>query len=377
MATTNSIEAYRELENAIGHWFHEPDLFTVRASLAVAAALDIGQSPTWLMIVGPPSTGKTALHFPILRGYPKSLETSDINVPGLLTLHKGHRGEGILNRLGVRGLWLIKDFGSVLGMRDEQRNALLAAMREIYDGKYQRDTGLGGEGWVGRINIVAASTAVVENYSRVNAELGDRFLTIRIHRTVSFEACRKASLQTAESAGRMRTELETCGRSLLRLMSRPTLPEPIQATIHTAAQLISICRTPIRRDYGDEIHSIGQTEGSLRLYQELAAVLMGDAALHGQDTIGEHQLPLLHRLTFDTIPLHRGNILRNLPRDGTPIQRCELLKLSGERWSRTLTRGLEELESLNCIEQRQRGAETDIGILPEIVDLLSVLYPSG
>jgi len=357
MATTNSIEAWTALETTVSRWFHEPDFLAIRASMAVAAALDLDQPSTWLMIVGPPSTGKTSIHFPLLLAHPRCVQTSDINLPGLISLAKNRKGQGLLAKVGVRGMWLIKDFGAVLTMRDDKRIELLGALREIYDGRWQRETGLGNETWVGRLNIVAASTSIIERFHRVNAELGDRFLTVRVTKHGGRHACDKAQRQTGEVVARMRAEMEAAARALLGtlvLSHVPTVPHEISDRIYAAAELVALCRTPVGRDsYNRTIFDVGETEGPQRVYQELLSLLIGDAALHGQPSVSEAQLPLLRRLAFDTLPLHRGNIIRQVT-PGIPARRPELLSLTRERWEATFDQAAEELVLLGALVRIDR-----------------------
>src|SRR5574342_353994 len=105
----------------IHFWFHEPDPMAIRATLAVTAALSLDTHPLWLMLVGASSIGKTAIHFPLAQAHPRCFTPSDVTIAGLLSMGKGSKDKGILREVGVKGLWLIKDFSAILGMHDDQR----------------------------------------------------------------------------------------------------------------------------------------------------------------------------------------------------------------------------------------------------------------
>ena len=51
---------------------------------------------------------------------------------------------GLLRRLGARGILVIKDVTSILAMNRDTRASLLAAFREIHDGRWERNVGTDG-----------------------------------------------------------------------------------------------------------------------------------------------------------------------------------------------------------------------------------------
>src|SRR5262249_48394422 len=51
---------------------------------------------------------------------------------------------GLLKKIGSRGLLVIKDMTSLLEMDVRARGLVLAALREVYDGKWERNVGVGG-----------------------------------------------------------------------------------------------------------------------------------------------------------------------------------------------------------------------------------------
>lgn len=364
---------YQELFACLNKWFQDPDPIPVRASLAVAAALDLEQPRTWLLIVGPPSSGKTEIHFPLLNAYANTIETSDINVPGLLSMKEDKRGKGLLARLCPKGLWLIKDFGSVLGLREEKRNELLAAMREIYDGEWQRQLGTGREIWSGQVHVVAAATPAVERYHRVNAELGDRFLTIRVVPAKGMDAWEKGSRQ-GRLRPLMRREMTMAARAVLDGVTAATVaacPREWHQCLWAWAELIAITRTDVQRDpYTQSIVSVGETEGAMRVFQELQAIVIGDASLMRQRAVSAQQLPLISRLALDTIPLNRGRILRAMPLNGE-IRRTTLWESSGINWENTFDRTISELQALNVVTRSQVEAQVFYAYPPTVRDILN------
>src|SRR5215471_10910932 len=98
---------------------------------------------------------------------------------------KGATG-GLLRKIGERGILVIKDVTSILSADRNTRGAVLAALREIHDRKYERNVGTDGGRtltWTGRITVVGAVTTAWDTAHAVVAACGDRFVLIRADST--------------------------------------------------------------------------------------------------------------------------------------------------------------------------------------------------
>ena len=125
----------------------------------------------------------------------------------------------MLRQLGERGILIIKDFTSILSADRNLRSPMLAALREIDDGKWVRS--LGSDGgmtyvWEGRIIVLAACTTAWDSAYGVIATMGDRFVTIRSSaRTGRGSAGTRALRNTGSEAG-MRSEINEAVAALLK-----------------------------------------------------------------------------------------------------------------------------------------------------------------
>ncbi len=84
---------------------------------------------------------------------------------------------GLLRKLGDRGIVVIKDVTSILSADRNTRACVLAALREIYDGFWERNVGTDGGrtlSWRGRITIVGAVTTA---WDAAHARLSPRWAT--------------------------------------------------------------------------------------------------------------------------------------------------------------------------------------------------------
>ena len=143
-------EELRDLITRFQSWLLLPDPSPVLVALATVAANFGTGRPVWLLLLGPPSSGKTEI-LQTLESIPKIFPASDLTVGGLLSGSKRseRRPEskgGLLGEVGDFGIIVCKDFGSILNMRAEARQALLMALREIYDGHWIRYLGNDGGG---------------------------------------------------------------------------------------------------------------------------------------------------------------------------------------------------------------------------------------
>jgi hypothetical protein len=110
---------------------------------------------------------------------------------------------GLLRKIGERGLLVIKDFTSILSAGREVRAPMLAALREIHDGKWVRNVGTdGGQTltWEGRIVVIGACTTAWDQAHGVISIMGDRFVLIR--RTLTAGASRRAPMPSATPAAK-------------------------------------------------------------------------------------------------------------------------------------------------------------------------------
>jgi hypothetical protein len=117
---------------------------------------------------------------------------------------------GLLRKIGERGILVVKDVTTLLSSDRNMRGMVLAALREIHDGRWERNVGTdGGQTltWTGRIVIVGAVTTAWDTAHGVIAALGDRFVLIRIDSNVSRQKSGTQAIGNTGSETQMREEL--------------------------------------------------------------------------------------------------------------------------------------------------------------------------
>jgi len=145
-------------------WLYLPDKISLYVVLGALAANLLPGDPLWLLMIGPPGSGKTELILPLAklaRVIMASTLTEAALLSGTASRDKAKESSGGLLRLiGDFGILLCKDFTSVLSMNRDSRAAVLAALREIYDGAWDRHIGTDGGktlSWKGKLGLIAGN----------------------------------------------------------------------------------------------------------------------------------------------------------------------------------------------------------------------------
>ena len=148
---------------------------------------------------------------------------------------------------------LCKDFGSVLSMNRDARAAVLAALREVYDGSWTRHVGTdGGQTlhWAGKVGLVAGCTPTIDRHHAVVGAMGERFVLLRLAEAEAAEQARR-SLAHAGREHVMRSELAEVVAGLFAgdWQSEPReLPEADRERLVSLTTLVVRCRSAVERD---------------------------------------------------------------------------------------------------------------------------------
>ena len=187
-------------------------------SHSARAANRMDGDPVWLMVVGPPSGGKTESIIAIAT-LPDVRLGATLTEAALLsgTPKKQSVGKGgLLREIGAFGILVLKDFTSILSMNRDQRGQLLAALREIFDGSWTRHVGADGGRtleWSGKLGLIAGCTAAIDSHHAVMSVMGERFLLYRLPRIDPAKQAERA-LANAGQVRVMRKELAVAVRQL-------------------------------------------------------------------------------------------------------------------------------------------------------------------
>jgi len=281
---------------------------------------------SWLLLVAPPSTGKTEgvlesisclQEVKIIDGLTENTLISGMykaKTPGVLekapfggketkdgdkTIYSG--GDGIL---------VFKDFSTVLSMKRDNRGELFSQLRRIYDGQLADNWGTGeSKLWSGRVSVIAASTPAIDNFPTFEQELGARFLRIRGARVGRESACK--AIENLGTESKFHAKLHQLMNPIFENALRGNIsikPEQI-IQLSGLAELVAVGRGVVAIDRDNEVVRTPDPEGPGRVAKELATLAKALAALEGRRVVTEKDVIDVCRVALDTLPQNRCKLL--------------------------------------------------------------------
>jgi hypothetical protein len=340
----------------------EYDLDTIDAVLAAAVSERLGGDPLWLLVISGPGNAKTET-VQALSGAGAHV-TSTITSEGALlsaTPRKDKAKEatgGLLRKVGDRGVLVLKDVTSILSADRHTRAgvlAVLAAVREIYDGHWERNVGVDGGRtltWTGRLVLIGAVTSAWDMAHTVVTSMGDRFVLIRASSKTGRARSGLQALRNVGSETVMRQELATVVGGALqqaKISDVYVLSGDETMKLMRAADIVTMARTAVERDMGGSVLDSHEPEMPTRFAKQLAQVVRGAVALGMSPAAG---MRLAIRCARDSIPPLRRAILLDMA--AHPASRPGDVRKRLSRPWRTVQRemeGLFMLGLLHCVEE--------------------------
>ena len=350
-----------EVDDTFRKWLSHPDLEAVRAVLAAVVANRAPGDPDWLLVIAPPSSGKTETLTP-LAALPDVIVAGRLTVGALLSgTSSGERTAdatgGLLRQVGERGILVNKDFGTILAMSHDARAEVLQALRDIFDGRYTRHVGTdGGRAleWSGRAGFIAGATEAIDSHHAVIAALGDRFISIRL-KLPAAEAQATRAMADGGDEDAMRSELGEAVAGLLGHLANELPPVTAEERQRLArlATLAVRCRSIVERDtYSSrEIVNVPGAEQPARLAKQMAKLFAG--LQHIGCTKDESWL-IVERITRDSMPAGRCKVLRYLAGLETRQTTGEVGEAVGLPTT-TVRRLLEDLEAHGIVQRTRQS----------------------
>jgi hypothetical protein len=344
-------------------WLGESyDLGALDAVLCVAAAERLGGDPAWLMVVSGSGNAKTET-VQALAGMGAHV-TSTIASEGALLSATSSKDKardatgGLLRKIGSAGVLVIKDFTSVLSMNRDIRAQVLAALREVYDGRWERNVGTDGGRtltWTGRIVVIGAVTSAYDSAHAVIAAMGDRFALVRVDSSTGRIAAGVQALHNVDRETEMRGELAGAVRDLIGNLDpdRAILDRGDYAVLLAAADLVTLARTAVERDYRGDVIDAHAPEMPTRFAKFLGQVVRGGLAL-GMSREHAHAVAL--RVAGDSVPPLRLAILGDVA--AHPYSRTSEVQKRLQRPRSTVDRELQALHLLGLLfldDEHDRG----------------------
>jgi hypothetical protein len=326
------------------------------AVLAAAACDQLDGDPLWLLLLSGSGNAKTET-VQALDGVGAHIISTISSAGALLSATstkektKDATG-GLLRKIGPTGILVIKDVTSIISMDRNSRAEVLAALREVYDGRWSRNVGTDGGrtlAWAGRLITIGAVTTVWDRAHDVIASMGDRFVIIRMDSTTGRQAAGRRAIGNTGHEERMRRELAEAAAGVLAGIDTSRVPAELTTEeteiLIEAANIVTLVRTGVDFDYRGDVIDAHAPEMPTRFAKQLGQIVRGAIAL-GMDR--RDSLALAIRCARDSMPPLRLAILDDVAANpGSPTKdvRKRLAKPRA-----TIDRQLQALHILNVLD---------------------------
>lgn len=311
-----------------------------------AANLLEGNS-VWLMLVGPPSSGKTQLLLSLMgvKGMLSldSVDSKAVFISGTSSKDRAKNATGgVLREINGHGGIVMKDFTGILSLDKGKVKEILDVLRQVYDGSWTRGSGSDGGGrpeWEGKVALYAGVTNAIDSAHEVSSSLGERWVYWRMDMSdsIEYEITRRA-LQNASKKGWQKELQDAVTMFWLetdlafgRLQLRRALTDAEMMRITDLGKITAMCRSAvIREHYKHEIISVKETEVQTRVTTVLAQLYIG------MEYIGvsvKDRWVVLRKVALDSMPKLKQMILQqviaNTKEGGAGVTYKELEKIVG------------------------------------------------
>ena len=353
--------------------YHMPDASPLLAAISAVIGHQISGAPIWLMLVGPPSCGKTAI-IESLCGLPDTHHAAALHIAGLLsgTSRKdtvaGSTGGLLKDRPSL--ILLLKEFSSVLSLGQEERRAVMAALREIYDGRWSRSLGVdnGREiSWAGRMSLISGCTPTIDSHYAVIGAMGERFMFYRFPRTnpsaIAGMVAQRVNGKSIDDNGIQLLTQKAVNRLYANLPGSPNgcpprkLPHltPAERTRLVGLALVCCrCRSVVERDsYTHEVTNIYEPESPGRY---TAASIQLYAGLKVMGVPERDRWNIVGKIALDSMPAIRRQVLDVLTANYQTPLTTQVVNTVVQGYSETTLRRV--LEDLYILRVAQRGEMT-------------------
>lgn len=271
----------------------------------------------WAYLIGPPGGGKTEL----IRMFKDSKRCIFLSSPTENAMVSGYTTEdgedpSLVKKLNGKVL-MIKDL-TVLMCRDMKKTMqFLGEMRDMYDGFTSKASGTTGlRHYESKFGFLAAVTPQVDVFNRDNQQLGERQLSIRMHRHTlnAKERCEYIAqvLETLPHKNKWRTELkvnvlkeiEEINKYSKTVPHLPTMTRDNKFDVIHLADTLSVFRTETLAG------NATTPEVATRVAIQLASIAKARALADNRTSVNTDDINFLKRIVVDTLNPARKQIIK-------------------------------------------------------------------
>ena len=357
---------------------YSADALELALAVAVSCRLPGLEAPLWLMLVGAPSSDKTETAL-VLRELPDTVYLDTVTENALVSGYMGPDGRTPVDLLSVLDgkCLVVKDYTALFSCREDVIRKLLGDLCAVYDGEFAKWTGTRGPvQYSARFSHLGCITPVaLSRHHRYLNLVGSRFLFYRsrpLDAPEREEGLAVGWTDREKPKGRLR-ELgcALCHQlqvAVAEVDQAPKVGQGAKGAIDDLAQLLARGRATARTRRVEGATGEGRTtaryetaevqvEEPFRAQQQLRALAVCLAAVHGRCEVTAHELELVRRVVLSSMPADRWRALgvfqgERRAVDGVTRRECaEALSVSRTQ----ATRGLEELRQIGLLRRQASG----------------------
>lgn len=328
-------------------YMEDPAVLPLIASIVVGSKL---KTPAvWAYIIGPSSGGKSEL----INAFSKvkfCTQVSDLTTNTFLSGMSNQNHEtSLLKRLGMNFVILMKDFTTILSKSQETQEAVIAQMREIYDGHMTKEVGTGKRlewGPNGKATFIMASTEAIYAAQDKFADMGTRAINYVLKPQDRILTTKRA-LKNNNKLVKAQAEIQDAMAQFIADKvaglpeELPEISEELEDQIIEVANFSSICRSVVKRDYRGEKSLALSAEMPMRMAKQLLAISQQMRYINDGEFPDEFKQAVF-KTGFDSIPKQRRIVLEVLAK----YQRVDVSGVA-DRINYNPQRAREWIEDLN------------------------------
>lgn len=371
------------LEQEVEKVFLLVDKGLVRMVVATVIANRLDLDPVWLMLIAPPSGGKSEM-ITAVSGLDFVFPISDLTVN---TFASGQKKAGKETSLLLKinnGIMAFKDFTSVLSKNKDAKKEIMGQLREIFDGEYVKRTGTGDDiVWRGKVGAIAGATEVIYRHLEEMSAMGDRFIMYNITQPDRLEVSRRA-LENAGDMHEKREHLKACFRHFIHHVIEKIEDEDIHIETEMKEELLRVAdfatrvRSAVMTDFKSGLVDFVPTpEMPMRVTAQLYTIASAFIAINkanphlppnapahkGQLT--EQEKKLLFKTAFDSVPRTRRDAILPLAKWSGGISTSGLATLL-ELPTESVKKYLQQVNALGiCTRVKSSGPQGDTWVMKE------------
>lgn len=313
------------VREAIAQHMPSYDAEVAEILLATIVANRLEGPPVWLMLIAPPSSGKTIALEP-LDALPNTKLLSKMTEKTLLSGMPDQQGKpaSLLLQLGPRPTIVVKDLGTLLETNHLTKGDLYAQLREVYDGYISAAYGNGrfvewpGKGKTGKATLIVGMTPSIDMYHVMEGHLGERFLRYQYRSSVSQRDLALAAIYNTGNEEQVKQALRAAYADVnrkvtMRLARGGPYAGPVTAKLSAELAVMSAhARTSVIRNVYDSHNVVlkPETEATPRIAKMIWAMAQALCILRDETELSDPAL--LQKIALDNVRNPRRDLILRL-----------------------------------------------------------------